>query len=153
MELCWHSETIERITQVRERRRVQKSWKVLLLCRLIVRSVALSVGTVEKTHNLSADHPKECPGYMTQKSDGRVPVMLELWGMQSTPLLPSLLGPLWPRMVVPNRVLSSGQVQIICVLMLHWIVWNRIFRHLNCVLMLNWIAWIGTVFACSIELF
>ena len=28
--------------------------------------------------------------------------MQELWGMQSTPLLPSLPGPLWPGMVAPD---------------------------------------------------
>ena len=35
--------------------------------------------------------------------------MLELWGMQSTPLLPSLPGSLWPKVVAPDRVLSMGQ--------------------------------------------
>ena len=34
----------------------------------------------------------EGPGYDTKQSDGEVPVMLELWGMRSTPLLPSLPG-------------------------------------------------------------
>ena len=47
--------------------------------------------------------PNECPGYDTKQSDGEVPVMLELWGMQSTPLLPSLPGPLWPRVVAPDK--------------------------------------------------
>ena len=46
--------------------------------------------------------PNECPGYDTKQSDGEVPVMLELWGMRSTPLLPSLPGPLWPGMVAPD---------------------------------------------------
>ena len=36
----------------------------------------------------------ECPGYDT-KSDGEVPVMLKLWGMQSTPSLPLFPGRLW----------------------------------------------------------
>ena len=35
--------------------------------------------------------------------------MLELWGMWSTPSLPSLPGPLWPGVIVPGRVLSMGQ--------------------------------------------
>ena len=35
--------------------------------------------------------------YDTKNSDGEVPVMLELWGMQSTPSLPSLHALLWPR--------------------------------------------------------
>ena len=30
----------------------------------------------------------ECPAYDTEQSDSKVPVMLELWGMWSTPLLP-----------------------------------------------------------------
>ena len=29
--------------------------------------------------------------------------MLELWGMQSTPLLPSLPSPLWPEVVAPDK--------------------------------------------------
>ena len=53
-------------------------------------------------------HPNECPGYDTKQSDGEVPVMLELWGMQSTPLLPLLPGPLRPGMVAPDRTLSIG---------------------------------------------
>ena len=39
--------------------------------------------------------PNECPGYDTKQSDGEVPVMLGLWGMQSTPSLPLLPSPLW----------------------------------------------------------
>ena len=52
--------------------------------------------------------PNECPGYDTKRSDGEVPVMLGLWGMQSTPSLPLLPGSLWPGMVAPDRVLSMG---------------------------------------------
>ena len=44
-----------------------------------------------------------CPGYDTKQSDGEVPAMLELWGMRSTPLLPSLPGPLWPGVVAPDK--------------------------------------------------
>ena len=29
--------------------------------------------------------------------------MLELWGMRSTPSLPLLPGPLWPRVVAPDK--------------------------------------------------
>ena len=36
---------------------------------------------------------------------------LEIWGMWSTPLLPLLPGPLWPRLLAPNRVLSIGQIK------------------------------------------
>ena len=52
--------------------------------------------------------PNEYPGYDNKQSAGEVPVMLELWGMQSTPSLPSLPGPLWPGVVAPDRVLSMG---------------------------------------------
>ena len=45
--------------------------------------------------------------------------MLELWGMQSTPSLPSLPGPLWPGVVAPDRALSMGQIELNCVLMLN----------------------------------
>ena len=37
--------------------------------------------------------------------------MLEIWGMWSTPSLPLLPGPLWPGVVVPDRVLSMGQIE------------------------------------------
>ena len=50
---------------------------------------------------------------------------LELWGMQSTLLLPSLPGPAWPGMVAPDRVLSMGQIKPNCVLMVNRIVCNR----------------------------
>ena len=38
--------------------------------------------------------------------------MLELWGMQSTPSLPSLPGTLWPGVVAPDSVLSMGQIEL-----------------------------------------
>ena len=45
--------------------------------------------------------------------------MLELWGMLSTLLLPSLPGSLWPGVVTSDRVLSLGQIELNCVLMLN----------------------------------
>ena len=36
--------------------------------------------------------------------------MLELWGMQSTPLLPSLPGLLWPMVVATDKVLSMSKI-------------------------------------------
>ena len=56
---------------------------------------------VRPTHN-------ECPRYDAKQSDGETPVMLELWGMQSTSSLPSLIGSLWPGVVAPDRILSMG---------------------------------------------
>ena len=43
--------------------------------------------------------------------------MLELRGMQSTPLLPSLPGQLWFRVVALGKVLSIGQIEVNCILM------------------------------------
>ena len=45
--------------------------------------------------------------------------MLEFSEMQSTYSLPSLPGPLCPQKVVPDRVISMGQIKINCVLMLN----------------------------------
>ena len=50
--------------------------------------------------------PYKCPGYDMKQSDGEALVIMELWEMWSTPSLPLLPGPLWPRLVAPDRVLS-----------------------------------------------
>ena len=42
--------------------------------------------------------------------------MLELWGMRGTSLFPSL--PPWPGVEAPDRVLSIGQIEVNCVLMI-----------------------------------
>ena len=111
--------------------------------------LAQSAGPVEYTDYTSAEgyNPPlhECPRYDTKQSDGVVPVMLELWRMRSTPSLPLLPGPLWPRMVPLDRVISMGQIELNCVLMLNWIVWNRTVLTFTCVwtktiLILNWIV-------------
>ena len=62
------------------------------------------------------------PGYDIKQSDGEVPVLLELWGMRSTPSLPSLSGPLWPRLIAPDRVLSMCQIELNCVITLIGVV-------------------------------
>ena len=92
-------------------------------------------------------HPfNECPGYDIKQSDGEVPVMLVLLRMRSTPSLLSLPVPLWPGVVAPDRVLSMGQIELNCVLMLNWVAWNRTVLTLKLVLMLNGIVWNRTVF-------
>ena len=53
------------------------------------------------------------------KFDGEVPVMLEIWGIQSTPSLPLLPGPLWPGILAPETVLSMGQIELNCVIRLN----------------------------------
>ena len=68
--------------------------------------------------------------------------------MQSTPSSPSLPGPLWPRVVAPDRVLSVGQIELKCVLMLNWIVWNGTVLLFKCVEKKHaqkWIVLIRTV--------
>ena len=92
--------------------------------------MAYLAGAVEYTDSISAS--RKCPGYDTEQSNSEAPVILELWGMQSTPLLPLLPGPHWPRVVVPERILCVGQIELKCVLKLDWIVWNRtVFMYNN----------------------
>ena len=52
--------------------------------------------------NWFSKSPNECPRYDTKQFDGETLVMLELWGMQSTLLLPLLPGQLWPGVVAPE---------------------------------------------------
>ena len=49
------------------------------------------------------------------------------WGSRNAEYLslPLLPGPLWPEVVAPDRVLSMGQIELNCVLILNWTVWNR----------------------------
>ena len=81
-------------------------------------------GNLSNTPHLTPSH--ECPVYDTKLSDGEVPVMLKLLGMLSTPSLLSLPGSLWPGVVVPDKFLPMGQVEIKYVLNRNWIEWNRI---------------------------
>ena len=67
----------------------------------------------------------ECLGYDIKQSDAEVPVMMELWRMGSTSSLPLLLGPLWPGVIASDKVLSTGQIELNCILMLNWTAWNR----------------------------
>ena len=65
-------------------------------------------GRVVGQYTTKVEEPShECPVYDTKQSDGEAPVMLELWGMRTTPSLPSLPGPLWPGVVV-----SMGQKEL-----------------------------------------
>ena len=78
---------------------------VLRPCTRIALKKALS-HTLALGWALDNPPPNECPGNDTKQSDGEVPAMLELWGMRSTPSVPSLPGPLWPGVVEPDRALS-----------------------------------------------
>ena len=46
-------------------------------------------------------------------------MMLELWGMWSTPSLLSLSGSFWPGVLAPDRAVSIGQIELNCILMLN----------------------------------
>ena len=71
--------------------------------------------------------------------------MLELWGMWNIPLLSSLPGPLWSRVVAPDIVQSMDQIELNSVLLQSWIVWNGTVFDIKTVLMLNWTVWNSTV--------
>ena len=81
------------------------------------------VGVVEYTYCFSEEEkdplPNEHPVYDTKQSGSVGPEMLELWGMESTPSLPSLQSLLWPGVVAPDRLLSMGQIELNCGLMLN----------------------------------
>ena len=77
--------------------------------------------------------PSPHPGYDTKPSDDEAPI-LELWWMWSTHSLPLLLGPLWPEMVVPIRVLSMGLTELF-----NDLLYLKLF---NCVQTNDW-YWIG----------
>ena len=65
-------------------------------------SMAQLARAAEYTDCISAegqDSPNQCPESDTKQSDGKAPVLLELWIMWNTPLTPNLLGPLWPGVV------------------------------------------------------
>ena len=76
--------------------------------------------------------PNEYLGYNTKQSNGQAPEMLELGEMQSTPSLQSLSGPLWPRVVAPDRVLSMGHLNVckwmtdVKLLLLHRNIWKHL---------------------------
>ena len=102
----------------------------------------------------------KCPGYKTDQFDGETSVIFELLRMRTTLWLPSLQRPLWPGVVAADSVLSMGQIELNCVLMLKWIVWNRTIFYIETVYlystdlferelfcMLNWIVWNRAVFA------
>ena len=83
--------------------------------------------------------PNDWPGCDTGQSGCRVPVMLELWGMQSTFSLPLPPGLLWPEVVTPGGALSVGWVELDTLLVLIWVVWIG-------AVWLDWMAWNRNVF-------
>ena len=81
-------------------------------------------GALEYTKCISPDvqdSPNECPGCDTKQPNGETQVMLELWGIWSTPSLSLLPAPLWSGLVAPDKVLSMTQMEPFDVL----IVWKQ----------------------------
>ena len=74
-----------------------------------IENMAQSTGASEYTDCFSYN---ECRRSDTKKSNGESPVMLGLWRIRSTPLLLSLPGSLWPRLVAPDKVLFMGQIEL-----------------------------------------
>ena len=58
--------------------------------------------------------------------------MLELWGMQSTSLMPSLTGPLWPGVVAPDKGPIYGLNRTKRWLEFFFAFKLRIYAELNC---------------------
>ena len=90
--------------------------------------IAQSAGAVEYTKCFSAEGSNsliERPQYNTKQSDGEFPISQELWGMRITSSLLLLQGPLWPKMVAHEQVLSLGQIELNYVPIMNWIAWNR----------------------------
>ena len=77
--------------------------------------MAQSPGAVEYTEFISAkkqDFSNEFHEYDTKQSEA--PVILKLWAMHSTRLLPSFASPHWFGVVATYRVLSMGQIEEKC---------------------------------------
>ena len=77
--------------------------------------LAQSAGAVEYSEGIAAVGVRPLPQRMSwsdiKESDGDVPA-LEIWGMRSTSSTPLLPGPLWPGVLVPDRRLSMGQIEL-----------------------------------------
>ena len=60
----------------------------------------------------AAQYPDRISVYYIKQSNGKAPLMLELWGMQSIPSLPSRPGSLRSGVVAPDSVQSMGQIEL-----------------------------------------
>ena len=64
---------------------------------------------------------EEYPEYDTKQSDGEVPVMLELWGMWSTPSWLLIPGPPFPGVVAPDKgpIYGLNRTNCICYILMY----------------------------------
>ena len=163
--VTWRKNCLSRI--------IVNSWNLNTVSKQMITFIALGIWTIvfmltTWTASLQKSkippptpNTKECPVYNTKLSDGGFPIMLEFWGMWSTPSLLLLPGPHWPGVVVPHRILSMGQIELNRVLMVNWTALYRTvltfklstyakLNWINCLKwyfcwMLNWIVWSRTV--------
>ena len=72
-----------------------------------------SGGDVEYADYISDDKTthNDCHELDTEQSDGE-DIVLELWGLQSNPLLPLLPGQLWSLVVIYVSAPSMGQIEL-----------------------------------------
>ena len=82
-----------------------------IFVRICFLSCIHSTGYLSSLFLDSADMGQLYPGYDIKPSDTEV-TFLDLWGMWSTPSLSLLPDPLLPKVVVPGRVPSVGQVEL-----------------------------------------
>ena len=76
--------------------------------------IAWSAETLEYADSKGVRPPpnaNECPGYHIKQSEGESS-MLELWRKHIIHSLQTLPGPLWLWVVVPERDLSMGQIEM-----------------------------------------
>ena len=107
--------------------------------------IAQSVGVVKYNNSFSEagwTSPNEYPVYDTKQCVGEVSVMFKVWRMRGTPSLLFLPGLLWPGVVRPDRVLSLGQIELNCIPLLNWFVWNRTVYMYKMDLVLNNLQWL-----------
>ena len=81
--------------------------------------MAQLAGAIEYTDCTSAEGNTSQTSVQYMTLIWHMTAILELWGMWSIPSLPSLPGPLQPGAIVPDRVLSMGQIELNSVLMLN----------------------------------
>ena len=78
-------------------------WMIFCFFFLLMKAKKIEYTGCTSAEGYKNPTPNKCPRYETKQSDGEVPIMLELWGMWNTPLLPSLPGPLRSGVVAPDK--------------------------------------------------
>ena len=88
--------------------RLVKNAKVDLAMKPLHPTSAVAIKYVDCISDEGKNLHNQCPEYDVKQSDGKFPVMLELWWMWITSSLPSPLGPISPGVVAPRRASGVG---------------------------------------------